>query len=178
MTSTASLDDLIALGRYRWTPLLLADLAAHKGGRFVELLNRLNVSRDSLARTIESAINAGWVVRNPGYGHPLRPEYILTAQGQNLAQTASNLIAARDALHIPQLKLTRWSIPVIRIVADGHQRFNDVSRILSDAGPRSISQSLRTLAANDLLVRKLVDQFPPFTLYQLTERGTILAQAI
>ncbi len=73
MSSSTPLIDVIALGKQRWMVALLADLAAHEGGRFVELLKRLGLSRDSLVRTLEGATLAGWVKRNPGHGHPLRP---------------------------------------------------------------------------------------------------------
>ena len=38
---------LIQLGSHRWLVPLLADLAAHRGARFVELIHRLGLPRDS-----------------------------------------------------------------------------------------------------------------------------------
>ena len=60
---------------------MLAELERQRGARFVALANRLGVSRDSLTRTLGALIDAGFVARNPGHGHPLRPEYILTKRG-------------------------------------------------------------------------------------------------
>jgi DNA-binding HxlR family transcriptional regulator len=128
MPSTVSLRDLAALGRNRWAGPLLADLAAHNGARFVELLNRLDLPRDSLARTLEAAKAAGWVVPNPGHGHPLRPEYVLTAEGARLAAAAASIGAAQTALGLPPGALTRWSLPLVRSIDLGHTRFNALAR--------------------------------------------------
>jgi DNA-binding HxlR family transcriptional regulator len=178
MSSSTPLIDLIALGKQRWMVALLANLAAHEGGRFVELLNRLGLSRDSLVRTLEGARAAGWVKRNPGHGHPLRPEYILTDAGKQMANKASRIIEAQSALHIPTGALSRWGLPIIHTISEGHQRFNDLSRCIAPAGPRAISQSLRALTSHDLIVRELVDGYPPASLYKLTSNGSVLAHAI
>ena len=61
MPSTAPGPLLVQLGSHRWLIPLLADLAAHKGARFVELIHRLGLSRDSCARTLEAAAD---VVKN------------------------------------------------------------------------------------------------------------------
>ncbi len=177
MSSTTSLDDLIALGRQRWMAALLADLAAHDGGRFVELLHRLSLSRDGLVRTLEGAIVSGWAQRNRGHGHPMRPEYILTGEGKRLAIAASNIIKAQSKLEIPAGALTRWGLPIIRTISDGHQRFNDLARNIAPAGPRAISQSLRALSSRQLITRELVESYPPTSLYRLTGNGELLASA-
>lgn len=178
MSSSSPLKDLIALSKQRWMAAVLADLAAHEGGRFVELLNRLGLSRDSLVRTLESANAVGWVKRNPGHGHPLRPEYILTDSGQHMAHKAGRIIEAQSALHIPTGALSRWGLPIIHTISEGHQRFNDLSRCIAPAGPRAISQSLRALTLHHLIIRELVDGYPPASLYKLTSSGRLLAHAI
>lgn len=177
MRSSTPLDDLIALGKHRWAVPLLADLAAHKGARFVELVNRLGLARESLVRTIEGAIENGWVMRNPGHGHPLRPEYVLTAQGEALAVKASGIAKAQAKIGIEPASLTRWSLPIVRSIADGHHRFNELARAIPPATPRALSQSLRSLASYALVERELVDEWPPASVYRLTKGGLILARA-
>ena len=44
----------------------------------MELQRRLDVTRDSLRRALDALIALGYVRRNEGYGHPLRPEYLIT----------------------------------------------------------------------------------------------------
>lgn len=178
MASSISLAELIALGRHRWAVPLLADLAAHKGARFVELVSRLGVARESLVRTLEGAIEAGWVMRNPGHGHPLRPEYVLTADGAALAMKAAGIARAQQRIGVAPASFTRWSLPIVRSVADGHRRFNDLARALQPATARALSQSLRSLGAQQLVSRELVDDWPPSSLYRLTKGGLILARAV
>ncbi len=177
MPSIASLKDHILLAQNRWAVALLADLAAHDGGRFVELLHRLGVSRDSLARTLEAAIARGWIDRNPGYGHPLRPEYILTTEGKRMAALAGRIEVARDAAGLAPGTLARWSIPIIFSVDAGHRRFNELARFLPAASPRALSQGLRKLTEQSLVTRALIDGYPPASQYSLTRYGELFARA-
>lgn len=178
MPSSLTLEELIALGKYRWISPLLVDLAAHKGARFVELLNRLAISRDSLTRSLQGATDMGWVQRNPGHGHPLRPEYILTEQGQRLAIYAAKIETAQRRIGIDPTSLTRWSLPIVRTIAEGRERFNDIARALPDSSPRALSQGLQVLAKQALVKRQLVDAFPPGSIYALTKVGIVLGDAV
>lgn len=177
MRSSLSLVDLVALSQNRWTVALLADLAAHRGARFVELLHRLALPRDSLARTLNALSEAGWVMHNPGHGHPLRPEYLLTPEGARLAASAESITAAQAQLGIAPGALTRWGMPLIRAIGSSHARFNELAKVLVAATPRAISQGLQTLAVNDLVARDVVDGRPPASLYRLTPGGLLLADA-
>lgn len=168
---------LIQLGSHRWLVPLLADLAAHRGARFVELVNRLNLPRDSLSRTLEAAAAIGWVQRNPGHGHPLRPEYILTEAGAAAATRAATIAAAQAAIGLLPGATTRWSLPLVAGIGSGHDRFNALSRLLTPATPRALSQGLSGLATHGLVVREVLDMRPPASRYDLTTSGQVLAEA-
>jgi DNA-binding HxlR family transcriptional regulator len=177
MTSTASLERLVALGQHRWMVPLLAQLARSNGARFVELHRRLDLPRDSLARTIDAAIAAGWAMRNPGHGHPLRPELILAPEGRELADLALHLADALATQGLVPAALSRWSLPLIRVLAMGQDRFNELARSLPGASPRALSQALQKLVANDLVGRSVEAGYPPTSRYRLTARGQALANA-
>ncbi len=177
MKSRLSLEDHLAIGRHRWVVPVLADLDAHRGARFVELVHRLALPRDSLARTLDGAITAGWVMRNLGHGHPLRPEYLLTREGARLAAAALAIATAQAQLGLRPGTLTRWGMPLIIAIEAGQTRFNALTQTLAPATPRAISQGLQTLAANDLVARDLVDGWPPASQYRLTAHGILLARA-
>lgn len=177
MLSTAPLEDLIALGKQRWMAAVLTDIGAHKGARFVELINRLSLPRDTLTRTLEAAQALGWVMRNPGHGHPLRPEYILTGEGARIAEIAARQRAAQAQFGLAPGTLTRWGLPILHALDAGHERFNHVARLLTPASPRALSQGFRTLATHDLITRALIDDYPPISLYRLTESGRVLVRA-
>lgn len=171
-------DPLLAqLTSHRWLVPLLADLAAHKGGRFVELLNRLGLSRDGLARTLEAAAAIGWVRRNPGHGHPLRPEYILTKAGTTTAERAATIAEAHRAIGLLPGAATRWGLPLVVGIGAGHDRFNALSRLLAPATPRALSQGLTALGKHGLVLRAVIDARPPGSRYDLTPHGRLLAVA-
>ena len=75
--------------------------------RFVELQRKLDVGRESLHRAIDALVDLGYVRRNPGYGHPLRPEYVLAPAGRRPAELAGRVLAAGD----PAILLRKWSVP-------------------------------------------------------------------
>lgn len=168
---------LLQLGSHRWLVPLLADLAAHRGARFVELLHRLGLSRDSLTRTLNAAAAQGWVQRNPGYGHPLRPEYILTETGAAAAARSATIAAAQSAIGLPPDATTRWTLPLVAGIGAGHDRFNALSRLLAPATPRALSLGLSALGERGLVRREVIDMRPPTSRYDLTERGQVLAGA-
>ena len=125
---------LLQLGSHRWLIPLLADLAAHRGARFVELVHRLGLPRDSLARTLDAAAAIGWVARNPGHGHPLRPEYMLTEAGAAAAARAAAIADAQQGIGLPPAAATRWGLPLVAGIGAGHDRFNALSRWPDRAG--------------------------------------------
>lgn len=168
---------LIQLGSHRWLVPLLADLAAHRGARFVELIHRLGLSRDSLTRTLDAAATIGWVQRNPGHGHPLRPEYVLTEVGAAAAARSATIAAAQSAIGLPPDATTRWTLPLVAGIGAGYDRFNALSRLLAPATPRALSQGLSALGERGLVRREVVDMRPPTSRYGLTERGQVLAGA-
>ena len=171
-------DSLLAqLASHRWLVPLLADLAAHKGARFVELIHRLGLSRDSLSRTLVAATETGWVRRNPGHGHPLRPEYILTEQGAAAAARAATIAEAQRAIGLPPGAATRWGLPLVAGIGAGHDRFNALSRLLAPATPRALSQGLTALGKHGLVTREILDLRPPASRYALTSIGRLLAEA-
>lgn len=177
MHTTLSLDDLIALSQSRWAVPLLADLASRRGARFVELRHRLGLPRDSLVRALDGATSAGWLMRNPGHGHPLRPEYVLTAEGTRIAGRAVGLLATQNQLGLTPGALTRWGLPLVNIIGLGQARFNALAKALVIATPRAISQGLQALAANGLVEREVFNLQPRSSLYYLTSGGILLARA-
>ena len=168
---------LLQRGSHRWLVPLLADLAAHRGARFVELIHRLGLPRDSLTRTLDAAAGQGWVQRNPGHGHPLRPEYILTEAGMVAAARAATIAEAQTAIGLRPGATTRWSLPLVAGIGAGHDRFNALSRLLTPATPRALSQGLSALGENGLVRREVIDMRPPTSRYDLTRNGRLLAEA-
>ncbi len=171
--SASLLPDLF---HHRWTVPTLAALNELGGGtKFVTLQKSLGASRDSLQRTLAALVDASLVARNPGYGHPMRPEYVLTASGNQAAQACVKLVEKLKRLSIEDVGLRKWSLPVAHALAAAGGRFNRVRAVLGEITPRALSAALRDLQKAGLVERTLVDDNPPRTEYQLTNTGRHLA---
>jgi DNA-binding HxlR family transcriptional regulator len=163
---------LPALFHHRWAIPLLAALGRLGGGaKFITLQKALDTNRDSLTRTLEALLATGLVMRNPGYGHPMRPEYLLGPAGAGLAPTCRQLAEKLGRLGIAELALNKWSLPVVYALSLAGGRFNALRATLPGITPRALTQALRDLEAAGLLSRKLVNGHPPRTEYSLTRRG-------
>jgi len=161
-----STESLIALFHHRWAPPALALLADRGGARFVELQRKLDVGRESLRRALDALIELGYVRRNPGYGHPLRPEYVITASGRESAGVArrASEAATRETL------LRKWSVPVLAELDDG-RRFSELRSALPGVTPRALALALRDLEDARLVRREVLPTRPPSTVYRATRRG-------
>ncbi|MDH4116180.1 MAG: winged helix-turn-helix transcriptional regulator [Acidimicrobiia bacterium] len=165
------------LFHHRWNVPVLGSL--HSGAtRFVVLENRLGASRDALRASLTSLQSAGLVTPNPGYGHPLRPEYLLTAKGTEVAPACVRYSLLAERLGVVTVAFRKWTAPLLLALDEGHTRFNGLQLALESVSPRSLSQGLRAMLESDLVVRRVEDGFPPRPSYRLTRGGRGLASAI
>jgi DNA-binding HxlR family transcriptional regulator len=171
----ARLRRLVGLFHRRWSVPILAALDQGEGGRFVTLAATLEVNRESLRDTLDDLIRRGWVMRNPGHGHPLRPEYLLTDAGCGVAPTCAALLRTLDRAGIVRPGLRKWSMPVAMAVNWGAERFGSLRAMLPEATNRALALALKDMQAADVIDRRVVDHYPPMPLYALTRRGRRLA---
>ena len=142
--------DPVELFARRWHVRVLALLYELNGARFVVLKGALGISADSLTRALDSLLRAGWVQRNPGYGHPLRPEYVLTESGRALAAHCSRFQATVEGLEVGPVIYRKWSAPSLIAIERGVERFSDLRDALR-VTPRALTQSLVRLRDADLV---------------------------
>lgn len=178
MSSILSADLLGALSRHRWAVQVLAHMSERYGGRFAEMANSLGAPRDSLKRTLAALIDEEWITRNPGHGHPLRPEYLLTEAGKPIGAACRTIAAAQAEAEMPMQAVSRWSLPLLRIIDGGEARFNRLERAMCGATPRAVAASLKTLIRHGLVARDVTASFPPTSAYRLTPRGRLVARAL
>jgi len=57
-------------------------------------------------------------------------------------------------------------------------RFNEMQRYLKSVSDKTLSQNLKELEADDLIIRKAYPQIPPKVEYSLTERGHSLMKVL
>ena len=68
----------------------------------------------------------------------------------------------------------KWTILVIRDLADGRSRFCELERSLEGISPRTLSLRLRALEEQGIVRRRTFPEVPPRVEYTLTEKGRAL----
>ena len=171
-------NQLVDLFHHRWTVPVLAELHRSAGAKMVSLVNRLGVSRGALRQALSAAIAHGWVMRNPGYGHPLRPEFILTDSGASIAPACLELVNLLERRGLKEVMLRKWSAAVLQAVATGRSRFCELAAGLSGISDRALALTLKQLDAAKLLRRHVRDAFPPATEYVPTAAARSLVERL
>ena len=82
------------------------------------------------------------------------------------------LLAALDAVG------DRWTLLIVAALLDGPRRFGDLDRGLPGLAPNVLTQRLRRLEAEGLVVAEAYSERPPRFVYELTESGRELAGAL
>jgi DNA-binding HxlR family transcriptional regulator len=72
----------------------------------------------------------------------------------------------------------KWTILVIRDLADGRTRFCELERSLAGISPRTLSLRLRALEGEGIVERHTYPEVPPRVEYSLTDKGRALAPLI
>ena len=65
----------------------------------------------------------------------------------------------------------KWTILVIRDLAEGRSRFCELERSLAGISPRTLSLRLRALEEEGIVERRTHPEVPPRVEYELTEKG-------
>ncbi len=72
----------------------------------------------------------------------------------------------------------KWTLLVIRDLADGASRFCELERSLAGISPRTLSLRLRALEEEGVVERHTYPEVPPRVEYALTEKGRALVPLI
>jgi DNA-binding HxlR family transcriptional regulator len=68
----------------------------------------------------------------------------------------------------------KWTLLIIRDLAEGRSRFCELERSLEGISPRTLSLRLRALEEEGILERQTFPEVPPRVEYGLTEKGRAL----
>jgi DNA-binding HxlR family transcriptional regulator len=159
-----------------WALPILSNLHAGIAGRQAPLLAATGASRTAFAQSMDHLITVGLLERNPGYGHPLRPEFRLTSLGVSAAAIA-NKIQSVAGDEDQELLRRSWTLPVLTSLYTPC-RFNDIKRNLPSISDRALSQSLKAMEVKSW-VRRSVDETarPPRSIYAAVNTGEVISQA-
>ena len=72
----------------------------------------------------------------------------------------------------------KWTLLVIRDLADGSARFCELERSLEGISPRTLSLRLRALEEEGIVERHTFPEVPPRVEYALTDKGRALVPLI
>jgi DNA-binding HxlR family transcriptional regulator len=72
----------------------------------------------------------------------------------------------------------KWTLLVIRDLAEGRSRFCELERSLHGISPRTLSLRLRALEEEGIVERQTFPEVPPRVEYALTDKGRALVPLI
>jgi DNA-binding HxlR family transcriptional regulator len=72
----------------------------------------------------------------------------------------------------------RWTLLVVDALAERPQRFNDLREMVAGIAPNILSQRLKRLESEGVVVSRLYSRRPPRAVYELTATGRELAGAL
>lgn len=85
------------------------------------------------------------------------------------------LLPVRDALEILS---GRWKLPILIALAEGPQRFKEISKTINGITDKMLSKELKDLEVNKLVIRTVYDTFPPTVEYARTKHSESLSPVI
>src|SRR5919106_1606537 len=80
--------------------------------------------------------------------------------------------------HTAEIISGKWTLLVIRDLAEGCSRFCELERSLAGISPRTLSLRLRALEAEGIVARRTYPEVPPRVEYSLTPKGEALVPLI
>jgi DNA-binding HxlR family transcriptional regulator len=166
---------LVNITSRAWALPILAGLNDGVPGRQAPLLMATGASRTAFAQSIDHLISTGLLERNPGHGHPLRPEFRLTPPGKVAAELASR-IQRLSGNENQDLLRRSWTVPVLATLGRPSQ-FTEIRRRLLTVSDRALSQSLQ-LMEERFWVRRSVDEVarPPKPIYSTINTGAMISK--
>jgi DNA-binding HxlR family transcriptional regulator len=91
------------------------------------------------------------------------------------------LMASNDTCPVcrtAEIVCGKWTLLVIRDLAEGRSRFCELERSLRGISPRTLSLRLRALEEEGIVERQTFPEVPPRVEYALTDKGRALVPLI
>jgi len=166
---------LVNITSRAWSLPILAQMNDGTQGRQAPLVAATGAGRTAFAQSMDHLMQIGLVERNPGHGHPLRPEFRLTDRGRQAAAMASRVMAATGAEDLALLRRA-WTLPVLTTLGNT-SHFNHIRRNLGPITDRALSQSLRLMEDRAWVARRVdATARPPRPLYRAINTGAVISR--
>ena len=153
-----------------WSLQILSCLAMGDSARPSPIAHKLGVGRTALSASFSHLIELNLLARNPGHGHPLRPEYKLTELGQQVANWALMLDQQVKSENDWLMIRKTWTLPILR-EAILPISFGNIRSNLVPITDRALSISLKNMCQEHWLDRHVETvQAPIRVSYSITQR--------
>ncbi len=172
------ISDLVKLTSRAWALDILA--AMHRGvpARQAPLLASCGAGRTAFAASLAHLVDLGFVMRNPGHGHPLRPEFKLTDKGAVAAGMAARVLDQVRQDPARSLLRKRWTLPIL-VQASQPVRFSRLRAGLAPVTDRALSTSLMDVEGQGWIRREIdLSTRRPFPVYTAIGEGALLGEAV
>lgn len=157
--------DLVALFHRQWSLPVLGALLRGKDARAGALARSLTVSRQTLLDTLSALEEQGLVARDGG-------GWSLTRRGERVAERGKAVLESGFAAQ------RKWGLPLLHALGRKAMRFGELKAALPSATPRALSMALKDLAEEGLIVRRVLDGFPPRTEYALQQKARAVSPVL
>jgi DNA-binding HxlR family transcriptional regulator len=169
---------LVNITSRSWCLTILKLMNEGTAGRQAPLLAQSGASRTSFAHSMSHLVALNLIERNPGHGHPPRPEFRLTVSGHKYAQLAKMIADTFPETHTPALLRRAWSIPILA-ASHAPRRFVEIKGQLPAITDRALSQSLQKLETQQWMARRIDETSHPVRpYYQAINEGRDISNAV
>ena len=97
------------------------------------------------------------------------------AHSRRLAERTRSARLIRDSIG---LLSSKWAVDVLLALGDGTRRYHELLEDLSPISEKVLTQTLRAMERDGLVVRRVHAEVPPRVEYALTEKGMALVPII
>ena len=173
------INQIVKVSAKSWALKILALMHNGVPGRQAPLLAATTAGRTAFGQSLQYLVEIGMLERNPGHGHPLRPEFRLTEAGTQAASMAAAVLALveEDESGFALMRKT-WTLPILSVLKE-QKRFSEIKSLLPAITDRALSQALLQVEEKGWLNRDIVlEGRHPFPIYQTVGLGADIADKI
>jgi DNA-binding HxlR family transcriptional regulator len=172
------INDLVKVTARAWSFRILALMHDGVPGRQAALLAASGAGRTAFGQSLQHLIGLELVERNPGHGHPLRPEYRMTTRGAQMAVIAFDVEQAVKRQDEAALLRRMWVLPILT-VAKKPCYFGEIKTSLAPITDRALSLSLGNLEGQGWIDRSVDPVIRPArSRYVVAQTGAEISQVL
>jgi len=169
---------LVNLCSRSWALTALQLIERGTSARVSPLAAAAGCGRTAMSASVSHLLEMGLLERNPGAGHPMRPEFRLTVAGAAIAGWALELDELVESAQDRTVIRGKWSLPLLNCLPH-ETRYSELRRVLAPVSDRALSNCLVQLTARSWVSRLVsADTSPPAVSYRAVDAGLALHQQL